>query len=181
MLALASTSSSSYTGELTRAMEMLSRHPKTIFVGQNVVYGGQRMCATFKDIPMDKRLEFPVAEDFQLGFCIGLSFEGYIPVCVYPRMDFLVLAFNQLINHLDKIALVSTFRPKVIIRTAVGSKKPLDAGPQHTQNHCSALWAMLKTVEVYECLTPTQVMQSYKAALISPKSCLIVEHMDSYD
>ena len=42
-----------------------------------------------------------------------------------------------MINHLDKIQYMSQkqFRPKVIIRTSVGSKKPLDGGVQHTQNY----------------------------------------------
>ena len=39
-------------------------------------------------------------------------------------------------------------KSKVIIRTSIGSKKPLDGGPQHTQDHTYALKKMLKNVEV---------------------------------
>ena len=48
-----------------------------------------------------------------------------------------LLAVNQLVNHLDKFSLMTQnkFNPNVIIRTAIGSKKPLDGGSQHTQNH----------------------------------------------
>lgn len=109
-----------YFQELTFAMSLLAEHPKTVFVGQGVRYDGQRMHASFQGVPMEKRIEFPVAEDFQMGFCTGLALEGYIPICVYPRMDFLLLALNQLVNHLDKI---DGFRPKVIIRSP-GVLKP---------------------------------------------------------
>ena len=36
---------------------------------------------------------------------------------------------------------------KVIIRTSIGAKKPLDGGPQHTQDHTSAIKKMLKSVK----------------------------------
>lgn len=161
-----------YFLELTEAMTMLARHPKTLFVGQNMRYDGQRMCASFAGVPMEKRIEFPVAEDLQMGFCTGLALEGYIPVCVFPRIDFMLLAANQLVNHLDKM---EGFKPKVIIRTAVGSKKPLNPGPQHTQNHTSAFSLMLKNIPV-EWFEPGV----YERALERPGSTLVVEDMEWY-
>lgn len=162
----------SYFVELTEAMAMLARHPKTLFVGQNMRYDGQRMCASFAGVPMEKRIEFPVAEDLQMGFCTGLALEGFIPVCVFPRIDFMLLAANQLVNHLDKM---EGFKPKVIIRTAIGSKKPLNPGPQHTQNHTSAFALMLKNIPV-EYFEPGV----YERALERPGSTLVVEDMEWY-
>ena len=84
-----------------------------------------------------KKLELPVFEDAQMGMSIGLALNGYVPITCYPRFDFLILAMNQLVNHLDKIRKMSRneMKPKVIIRTSIGSKIPLDGGPQHTQNY----------------------------------------------
>lgn len=153
-------------------MSLLAEHPKTVFVGQGVRYDGQRMHASFQGVPMEKRIEFPVAEDFQMGFCTGLALEGYIPICVYPRMDFLLLALNQLVNHLDKI---DGFRPKVIIRVAVGSEKPLNPGPQHTQDHTEALRLMLKNIPVVE-FEPGV----YERALRKTSPVVVVERMERY-
>ena len=61
-----------------------------------------------------------------------------------------MLGMNQLVNHLDKIQLMSAYRPKVILRTVVGTKSPLNAGVQHTQNHTQAFISMLQTVLVLE-------------------------------
>lgn len=157
-------------------MTLLASHPKTVFVGQSVKYDGQAQYETFSGVPMEKRIEMPVAEDFQMGFCIGLSLQGFIPVSFYPRMDFLLLALNQLVNHLDKIPLMSDYRPKVIIRTCVGQKNPLDAGLQHTQNHTEALKLMLKSVWIEEVKTPEEVILAYQAALENPYSTVIVEN-----
>jgi pyruvate/2-oxoglutarate/acetoin dehydrogenase E1 component len=154
-------------------MTMLARHPKTLFVGQNMLYDGQRMCASFAGVPESKRIEFPVAEEFQMGFCTGLALEGYIPVCVYPRIDFMLLAANQLVNHLDKM---EGFKPKVIIRTAVGSTKPLNPGPQHTQDHKEAFSLMLRNIPVFEFAPGV-----YEDALELPGSVVVVERMERYD
>lgn len=169
-----------YFEELTAAMTLLAEHPNTVFVGQAVRYSGQAAFNTFNGVPMAKRIEMPVAEDFQLGFCIGLALEGYIPVCFYPRWDFLLMAAGQLVNHLDKMPLMSGFRPKVIIRTAVGRSKPLDPGPQHTQNHTHAFRQMLKTIDIHELFNPAYIVPTYEKALESEMSCIVVEHMDKY-
>ena len=169
-----------YFSELELAMGLLAEHPQTVFVGQAVKYSGQAAFNTFRQVPMERRIEMPVAEDFQMGFCIGLALEGYIPVCFYPRFDFLILAANQLVNHLDKIPLMSKFRPKVIIRTAVGRSSPLNPGPQHTQNHTHAFRQMLHTVDVHELFKAEYIVPTYQKALEGDRSCIIVEHMARY-
>ena len=169
-----------YKDALTAAMTMLAEHPRTLFVGQTMRFGGQAMFATLKDVPMDRRIEMPVVEDFQMGFCTGLALKGFIPVSVYPRWDFLLLAANQLVNHLDKLPLMGDFRPKVIIRTGVGPTVPLDAGPQHTQNHTAAFRLILKTVEVLEISTAEEVLPCYKRALACEGSALVIEHLEKY-
>jgi pyruvate/2-oxoglutarate/acetoin dehydrogenase E1 component len=161
-------------------MSILSWHPKTVFVGQAVKYRGQAAYQTFQGVPPERRLELPVCEDFQMGFCIGLALEGYVPVCFYPRWDFLLLAANQLVNHLDKIPLMTKFRPKVIIRTAVGRSQPLNPGPQHTQNHTHAFRQMLHTVDVHELFNTNYIVPTYEKALKSDRSSIIVEHMSRY-
>lgn len=162
----------SYFDELTASMTRLAEHPKTLFVGQNMRYDGQRMHASFSGVPMERRIEMPVCEDLQMGFCTGLALEGYIPICVFPRIDFMLLAANQLVNHLDKI---TGFQPKVIIRTAVGSTKPLNPGPQHTQDHSEAFSLMLKSIPVFEFKPGV-----YEDAMELPGSVVVVERMEKY-
>ncbi len=123
----------------------------------------------------------PVCEDFQAGFCTGLALEGYIPVSFFPRWDFLVIAANQIINHLEKVPVVSGYRPKVILRTAVGSSLPLNPGPQHTQDHSFPFSAMLETVKVRRLLNKADIMDQYELALARPTSTILVEYMKEYD
>jgi len=168
----------SYRDEIVKAMNMLGENPRTIFIGQNVVYSGATTVhETLKDIPADKKIELPVMEDVQMGISIGLALEGFIPVSIYPRMDFLMLAMNQLVNHLDKIEEMSCgrFKPKVIIRTCVGSTKPLHPGPQHSQDHTSGVDFLLQTIEVVRLTRAERIMPAYKRAMETDHSTVLVE------
>ena len=168
-----------YGEEFKRAMEWLAGNPDILFLGQSVSCPGTSMSDSFSDVPPSRLIEFPVAEDFQMGFCTGLALQGYIPISFYPRFDFLILAMNQLVNHLDKLP-VFGWKPKVIIRTAVGRTKPLNAGPQHTGNYTHALRQMLTTVDVHELLTENLILPCYEAALKSKRSTILVEHQRHY-
>ena len=157
------------------AMRMLAADERTLFVGQSVAYDGATMYHSLDGVPVEKRLEMPVIEDFQLGFCLGLSLRGKIPIAIYPRFDFLLLAMNQLVNHLDRFCEMGDFRPKVIVRTRVGPTKPLNAGPQHSNDYTSAFASMLRNVRVVKLERAEEVMPAYERALRSPESSLIVE------
>lgn len=173
-----------YLEELTRTMTWLSTHDKTIFIGQSVVWDGHSLFKTLKGAPEEKKLEFPVAEDMQMGFSIGLALAGYIPITIYPRWDFLLLAANQLVNHLDKFPLSSDWEicPKVIIRTSTGATKPLFSGHQHIQDHSEGFEKMLQTVELIKLMEPEDIFPAYEKALTRTdgRSTLLVEIGDFY-
>jgi|TARA_R110000796_G_scaffold235650_2_gene354744 pyruvate/2-oxoglutarate/acetoin dehydrogenase E1 component len=139
-----------YKNEIIRSMEWLGEKDDTIFMGQAVKYSGNAMYNTTKTIDDNKKIELPVFEDVQMGMSLGMAYEGFVPITCYPRFDFLICATNQLVNHLDKISIISEgqFQPRVIIRTSIGSRIPLDAGEQHTQDHTQAYRNLLKRVDV---------------------------------
>ena len=172
-----------YKDEIVKAMDMLAKDERVIFLGQSIAYPGHVMYKTLENIPLSRKIELPVFEDAQLGISTGLALEGYIPVSIFPRIDFLIIAANQLVNHLDKIEEMSQgqFKPKVIIRTMVGSKVPLDGGPQHTQDHTEALEHLLTNVAVIKLDNPNHVIPMYKWALEeSNRSTILIEMADLY-
>ena len=106
-------------------------------------------------------------EEVQTGMAIGMALNGYIPVSCYPRFDFLILAANQLINHLDKIDYLTNnnFKSKILIRTMIGSTKPLNAGLQHTQDHTNALKKLLQFSEVIKLNREDEIFDKYTNAI----------------
>lgn len=166
-----------YRGELIKAMQLLAENKRVIFIGQNVLYSGGTVYETLENIPEDRKIELPVLEDTQMGMSIGLSLEGSIPVSIFPRMDFFIIATNQLVNHLDKIAEMSCgrFKPKVIIRTTIGATKPLHPGAQHCQDHTIALQHLLMNIDVVKLVNAKDIVPAYKQALESDKSTILIE------
>ena len=144
---------------------------------QSVAYSGHIMSTTLEGVPREKLLEFPVAEELQLSASIGLALEGFLPVSIFPRIDFLMRCMDSLVNHLDKITWMSRgqFQPKVIIRTMVGSIRPLHPGPQHSQDYTSALRLMLTNVDVVRLTRAEEIVPAYESALASERSTILVE------
>jgi pyruvate/2-oxoglutarate/acetoin dehydrogenase E1 component len=167
----------SFKDAVSQAMVELAKDERVLFVGQNVSYPGHVVYETLAAIPDDRKIELPVAEDFQMGFSTGLALAGYVPVSIYPRIDFLILAANQLVNHLDKLCVMSQgkFMPKVIIRTMIGNTIPLHPGPQHSQDHTEALTLMLKHCFVWQIFSVDEVARAYQVALARPEPVLIIE------
>lgn len=174
-----------YLDELQRAMEWLAERPDTLFVGQAVEVPGTGMSNSLAAINKDRLLELPVAEEFQLGLSLGMALNGSVPISIFPRWNFLLLATNQLVNHLDKAAILShgEFTPKVIIRTAIGSERPLHPQIQHVGDFTAAYRLMLQTVQVVRLDESEQIFDAYRLAYERPdhKSTILVEYADYYN
>ena len=172
-----------YKDELVRAMTWLGEKENTIFVGQSVEYPGNAMHGTLINVPKEKKIEFPVAEEFQMGFATGLALEGFVPISMFPRFDFLILGTNQLVNHLDKINHISNggMNPNVIIRTSVGSIRPMHPGLQHCQDHSQAISKMCQYVNVVELQYPEQIFSAFESAYNEGVPTILVEYGDFYN
>ena len=173
---------SKYSKEVEKSMQFLARNKEVIFLGQSVVYPGNLLYKTLTQVKEAKKIELPVFEEVQLGMSIGMAMNGLFPITCFPRFDFLLCAMNQLVNHADKIKLITNneYSPQMIIRVLVGAKKPLDGGEQHTQNYVNEIKKMLKTIVVWDLKAQKKIFSSYKKAFKNKKINLVVEYSQSY-
>jgi pyruvate/2-oxoglutarate/acetoin dehydrogenase E1 component len=173
---------SAYFDALRKTMETISKDKRSIFVGQGVGCAGTTMTDTLKGVPKDKLLEFPVAEDLQMGFCIGQALEGRLPVCIFPRWNVLICATNQIINHLDRLVSYSRggFNPRVLIRVAVPVIAPFYPGPQHDDDFSDQFQEMLRNVRVVKLQTADAIEREYEKAAKAPWSTILVEYTKLY-
>jgi len=174
-----------YFVELKRSMNYLAENKKTIFIGQAVEVPGTAMSNTLQDIKPNKLIELPVAEEMQMGITAGLALNGNIPVSIFPRWNFMLLAINQLVNHIDKINIMSNsgFKAKTIIRTGIGSQRPLHPQHQHIGDFTEEIKKMCTTIDVIKLNEPKDIFPSYKKALNRKdgRSTLLVEFGDYYN
>ena len=173
-----------YFDELKRSMDFLAQDPRTLFIGQAVAVAGTAMSNTLKDVPASRLLELPVAEEMQMGMTTGLALAGQIPVSIFPRWNFLLCGMSQLINHLDKLSVMSSggFTGRAIVRTGIGAQRPLHPQHQHVGDYTEALRLMCTSIEVIRLDEPEQIFPAYERALLRDdgRSTLIVEYGDYY-
>ena len=171
-----------YKEELIKSMKWLGEKDNTIFLGQATAFSGHAISGTLSDVPKDKLIELPVMEELQMGMSAGLSLEGFIPISIYPRFNFMMLSINQLVNHIDTMREMtkSQLVPRVITRVAVGAKKPLDGGSQHTQDFTESIKNMLTDTVVVELKEPEQIFSAFQDAYYNNGSTVLIEWGDYY-
>ena len=171
--------------ELTRSMEYLGKFDNTIFIGQSVEVAGTAMRNTLLNIDDNKLVEMPVDEDFQMGLATGMALTGLIPISIFPRWNFLLLATNQIVNHLDKLKEITQNKNpgKVIIRTGIGSVIPLHPGPQHTGDFTEAFKLMCPNLNIVRLDKTSVIFDEYQKAYERSDgiSSLLIEWSDKYN
>jgi len=166
-------------------MEQLSQNDDVVFLGQSVEYAGTAMRNTLLNVDQTKLIEMPVEEDFQMGLATGMAMGGYIPLSIFPRWNFLLLATNQIVNHLDKLSKLTNLEvpPKVIIRTGIGSINPLHPGPQHVGDYTEAFRLLAPNINVVRLENKSEIYPEYMRAYSRTDgvSTLLIEWSDYYD
>jgi pyruvate/2-oxoglutarate/acetoin dehydrogenase E1 component len=171
-----------YYQALCDAMTLVAEQPGSVFIGQAVAADGCGMSKTFRHLPPEKLIEFPVAENMQISLCTGIAIAGGVPLCAFPRINFMLECVSGLVQHLDRIPIFSNggYRPRVLIRTAIATPHPLDPGEQHLGDYSEAFRMMFKTIKVRRLHTADSVVPAYKEALEYEGSTLLVEFTENY-
>ena len=169
-----------YKDTLTTAMTMLAEKDDTVFIGQQIVYAGNPMSTTLGGVSKDKMIELPVMEETQMGMSLGIAMTGKTVITFYPRWDFIVLATNQLVNHLDKYELMTGKKANVIIRLGKGSDKPLDPGHQHKGNYFTQYKSMCPNTKFYDLQKPEDILPAYEKAYNEGGINILVEYPELY-
>lgn len=180
----------SYYDAIKESMTWLGSQDNLVVTGQGL-RNGVFMSGTLDDVPDDKLLEFPVQESFNTQFAIGAALSGLTVLLVIPRINFLLLAFGDIVNLLDKLPEMTSgqVNPHIIIRTAIGPDKN-DPKIQHKGDYSEAFLYSLdgvmsrrvgseyidkSGVRVYRPGTSEQVVEAYKSAYNNKEPCLIIE------
>ena len=174
-----------YFDELKKSMEFLGVDNKTFFIGQAVEYAGTAMTNTLKDISSNQKIELPVAEEMQMGMTLGMAMDGLNIVSIFPRWNFILYSINQLINHIDKYKIMNgnNFNGKIIIRTSIGSERPLHPQFQHIGDYTDSIKQMSTNIDIIKLNEAEDIFTSYKKAYTRTdgKSTILVEYGDYYN
>lgn len=120
-------------------------------------------------------IEMPVAENGLTGIAIGSAIMGQRPVMVHQRVDFVLLALEQIINNAAKMYYGSNGVHKVpmLIRLMIG--RGWGQGPQHAQS-LETLFALIPGLKVIMPTTAYDAKGMTVAAIEDDNPVISIEH-----
>lgn len=140
--------------------------PKSIFgttAGLRDSFGSQRV------------FDMPLSENGMTGICIGAALCGMRPVMVHQRIDFALLAMDQLVNNAAKWHYMFDGLANVplVVRVIIG--RGWGQGPQHSQS-LQALFAHIPGFKVVLPATPYDAKGMLISAIEDNNPVIFIEH-----
>ena len=117
--------------------ESMERDPDVFMMGEGIADHGNFFGTTnglMEKFGSERMLEMPVAENAMTGIAIGAAMMGQRPVMSLQRVEFVLLALEQIFDNAAKIHYATNGRHKapIVIRLVVG--RGWGQGPHHAQS-----------------------------------------------
>jgi len=117
----------------------------------------------------------PLSEDAMTGFALGAAINGLRPVHIHVRIDFLLLAMNQIANMLAgfRYSVRDKLKVPVVIRAIIG--RGWGQAYQHSKSMCS-VFAHIPGIKVVMPTTPADAKGLLITAIRDDDPVIFLEH-----
>lgn len=155
----------------------MSRDPNVFVYGIGVP-DHKRIFGTTLDLDEfgpDRFIDTPLCEDSLMGFGIGAALNGLKPIFIHIRVDFLLLALNQLINMAPNISYCSGGKLSVpiVIRAIIG--RGWGQGCQHSKT-LHSIFAHIPGLKVVMPSNPYNAKGLLVSAIRDLNPVIFIEH-----
>ena len=164
--------------EILRVLdENLSDNPKFLIAGLGVTdpkgvfgttlglvekYGSQRV------------LETPTSENAMTGVGVGLAISGYRPLMIHQRLDFFLLAMDQVVNSAAKWHFMFGGQQSVPLTIRLITGRGWGQGPTHSQN-LHSWFAHIPGLKVVMPSFASEVAALLQASIDDPNPVIFIE------
>lgn len=123
----------------------------------------------------DRVITTPISEDATTGLVLGAALSGLRPIQVHIRVDFMLLAVNQIVNMISNSYFGSNGQQKVpiVIRAVVG--RGWGQGYQHSKS-LHGMFSQIPGLDVIMPTTPEDAKGMLKSAIRKDKPVICFEH-----
>jgi len=168
----------SYAEAIREATDiMMARDPSVFVIGEGVPDPKKIFGTTSGLIEKYKGrvLDMPLSENGMTGICVGAALTGMRPVMVHQRVDFGLLAMDQIANSAAKWNYMFDGKRSVpmVIRFIIG--RGWGQGPQHSQS-LQALFAHIPGLKVVMPSTPYDAKGMLISAIEDNNPVIFIEH-----
>ena len=162
---------------------LLENHENVFAIGQGLWspwYVGTTMADLDSEFGTDRIIDTPVSELACTGAAVGASLCGYRPIVIHPRMDFMLLATDQIVNQAAKWShmLGGAPGPALTIRSIVN--RGGEQGAQHSQA-LHAWFAHIPGLRVVMPSTPNDARDLLIASVLSDDPVLYIDDRWLYE
>lgn len=127
-----------FCGAINEGLKQEMRRDPSVFVygigvpDHKKVFGSTQ--GLVEEFGAERCFDTPLCEETMTGFALGAAINGMKPVHVHIRVDFLLLAMNQLVNMISSYSYLSGGRTgiPIVIRAIVG--RGWGQGAQHSKS-----------------------------------------------
>ncbi|MCM1565415.1 MAG: alpha-ketoacid dehydrogenase subunit beta [Dehalobacter sp.] len=128
----------------------------------------------------DRCFATPISEEAMTGFGLGAAMNGLRPIHVHIRVDFLLLAMNQLANMISTIRYSTNGKmtAPIVIRAIIG--RGWGQSAQHSKS-LQSIFAHIPGLKVYMPSTPSDAKNMLIFAIRQDDPVVLLEHRFLYD
>lgn len=171
-----------YMAAIRQAMhDGLAEDPRAVFAGIDVAAGGGVFAVSrgLAEAFPDRVLDTPISESAILGLAVGGAMAGLRPLVEIMYLDFIGVAFDQVLNQAAKLHFMTAGRANLglTIRTQFGAGR--SAGSQHSQS-LEALFAHIPGLTVVMPATAADAYGLLRSAMRDPNPVIFIENRTLY-
>ena len=140
--------------------------PKSIFDTTNGLeesFGSERV------------FDMPTSENAMTGIAIGLALDGFKPIMTHQRLDFFLLALDQLVNSAAKWHYMFGGRHSIPITIRLIIGRGWGQGPTHSQS-LQAWFAHIPGLKIVMPSTPQDAQDLLLSSINDPNPVIFLEH-----
>jgi acetoin:2,6-dichlorophenolindophenol oxidoreductase subunit beta len=173
-----------YAGAIRSAHEyLLERHPEVFVIGQGLWspwYVGETMTDLEVRFGAERVIDTPVSEAACTGIAIGAAVNGLRPLVVHPRVDFALLAVDQIVNQAAKWSSMFGGRSRVPVTFRCIVNRGGEQGAQHSQS-LHGWFAHIPGLRVVMPYTPADARDLLVASVLSDDPVVFMDDRWLYD
>ena len=170
-----------YLEAISQALrDEMRRDHDVILLGEDIgVFGGAfKITRGFIDeFGADRVIDTPIAESGFVGAACAAAIEGLRPVVEFQFADFIVCAFDQIVNYAAKACYRWGTPVPVVFRGPAGGG--FRGGPYHSENP-EALFTHVPGLKVVQPSTPYDAKGLLKSAIRDNNPVIYLEHKHLY-
>ncbi|HYL35406.1 MAG TPA: transketolase C-terminal domain-containing protein [Bryobacteraceae bacterium] len=116
--------------------ELLANDPRVFVIGQGLWspwYAGASLKDIDREFGRDRILDSPISENAVTGAAVGAALAGMRPIVFHPRMDFMLLAMDPIVNQAANWSYLFSGQISVPVVIRVSINRGGEQGAQHSQ------------------------------------------------